>query len=319
MNQYFLVVFVGLLVHSAVNAQCVLNGGFEQWDSTFVPPAQYPTPIQWQWALPTVCGSNNYLTVPATPANTGSFSAKLEAQLCTISPLGTFLQCGIVFSGDINSLSARHLSFSCNSRPTHIDFQYMFHQEGNDSGFVKVVLFNYDSITPGTLPYWSRVDTVAFASGYMHQEVTNFTLFSLPINYLKVDTPAFIHIYFSTSKTVAEAFLGTPTPYVHAYPGTTLWLDDVHISTSGLGVPDNTIYKEPLFFPNPVNDVLYFREPQRSSIQSVRVTDLRGRNTLYQVSPTVQPLFIGDLPTGMYFVRCTLSNGLEIINKLLVQ
>ncbi len=316
MQKHLLIVALALLSQHGLRAQCVLNGGFELWDSTYVPPEPYPVPVDWIWALPNICNSGNYLAVPDTISNSGAYSAKLESQICTNGQGGDVLEEGRLFSGGAYS-PPRGWSFACDSFPTSLDFHYVFHHEGNDSAYVKILLFNYDSITPG-LSSKERVDTVAYSTGYIHQETTSFTPFSLPINYLTADTPAFLHIYFCTSKTLAENH-GNTIPYMYAYPGTTLWLDDVHISTSGLGVPDNIIYKEPLFFPNHANDVLYFREPQRSTIQSVRVTDLRGRNTLYQASPTAQPLYIGDLPTGMYFVRCTLSNGLEIMNKLLVQ
>ena len=195
----------------------------------------------------------------------------------------------------------------------------MFHQEGSDSGYVKVVLFDYDSITPGILPYWSRVDTIAFSSGYMHQEVTSFTPFSLPINYLNVDTPAFMHIYFSTSKTVAEAFLGTPQPYQDAYPGTTLWLDDVHISTGGTGTVERPVSSLPPFYPDPATDLLYFRNAMGSRVRAATLTDLRGQVVLLTTSVGSAPLYIGDLAPGLYLVHCTLSTGKGTIDKLIVQ
>jgi len=195
----------------------------------------------------------------------------------------------------------------------------MFHQEGNDSGYVKVILFNYDSITPGTLPFWSRVDTIAFSSGYMAQEVTSFTPYSLPINYLKTDTPAFIHIYFSTSKFAAENFIGTPTPYVHAYPGTTLWLDDIHISISGMGVNQSLASDRPIIFPNPAQQTLFVRTLPGIRVRTLDLTDLHGRLVLSIASPPSAPVDISNICSGTYFVRYTLSTGQVFTEKILIQ
>ncbi len=251
MKQFLLTIVFGLVVQYATYAQCVLNGGFEQWDSTYVPPEPYPVPVDWIWALPNICTSGNFLAVPDTNSNSGTYCAKLEAQICANGPGGDVLEVGRLFSGGAYS-PPRGWSFACALFPTSLDFHYVFHQEGNDSAYVKVLLFNYDSITPG-LSSIERVDTVAYSTGYIHQEAIAFTPFSLPINYLTTDTPAFLHIYFSTSKTLAEN-PGNTTPYLYAYPGTTLWIDDVYISGGSVSLQEDQPDQPPLFHPNPASD-----------------------------------------------------------------
>lgn len=318
MKQFLISTLLITASQCPVVSQCVLNGSFEQEDSTYYSSATpYLVPSDWTWALPnTPCTPANLLAVLDTISYSGASSVKLESQVCVDDAGYSRLEDGILFSGG-PYFTPRNMSFGCNLSPSHLNFHYMFHQEGNDSGYVKIMLFNYDSLTPG-LFFSERIDTVAFSSGYINQEATSFTPFSLPINYLTADTPAFMHIFFSTSKTLSEHY-GNTSPYLYAYPGTTLWIDDVDISGGNVSIEENELSEPSLFYPNPATDVLYFRELSTTRLLSVNLSDMHGRKVISTSSPISTPLNIGYLAPGLYLVRCNLSDGQRIMDKLLVQ
>lgn len=292
------------------SAQTVPNGGFENWDSTFYTvdaPALYP--YEWSWAEPnTPCWPANFLATSSPESHTGILSAKMESFWC-IDDLGNYrLEEGRLYSGDGYQFPPRDWAFECMARPNYLNFFYKFHKEGFDSAYVRILLFNYDSITPG-LPSILRRDTVGFASGYMHQEVTAFTPYSLPIQYLSADTPAFMHIYFSTSKTLAEGHGNTP-PYLYAYPGTILWVDDVSVSEGTLGAEQTGRKISWATFPNPGHDRIWFNGPEYVGTISLRFFDARGVLAIDDRMPDARAGFdVGGLLPGLYSILIDPEQG----------
>jgi hypothetical protein len=247
-------------------AQVVPNGGFEEWDSTFT-IAPYPRPLMWldiSAVNPNCPVSTNEIMQPSPLSSSGCCSVKLTTHPCKI---------GFIYSGDVFENMPRGWSFQCMARPVHLNFQYMFQPEGSDSAYVKILLFNYDSITPG-LTFFQRVDTVAFASGYMHEAIASFTPYSLPIHYFTSDIPAFMHIWFSTSR--ASGF-GPPNSSTSV--GTTVWIDDVHLS--GTTDINELVQYEPLtVFPNPAGDRIWFKALDPTGDLYVQVFDAKGAQVM---------------------------------------
>lgn len=318
MKPYLFIIVLVLGVQYTGSSQCVINGGFEHWDSTYY-TVSYPdlTPIGWTWALPnTPCYPVNFLVTSDTSAHSGNLSAMLESKTCVDDLGNDRLEEGMLFSGG-PYFTPRNIAFPCTLMPSELRFHYKFHQEGNDSAYVKLLLFNYDSITPGLI-HPERIDTIAFSSGYIHQEATDFTPFSLPVTYLNSDTPAFMQVFFSTSKTLSEHFGNTP-PFLYAYPGTTLWIDDVYISGGNVGVAERELNAAPLFYPNPADALLHFREPALTRILAVTLTDMQGRLVLSTSAPPGSSLDISNMTPGLYLVRCDLAHGPMVMEKLLVR
>lgn len=280
----------------SAQAQVVPNGGFEEWDTsdTLLP---YPYPLMWRWS--------NYIVNPSCPtlgsetmepsflSSSGCCSVKLTTQWCRY---------GFIFSGDLphNGGSA---VFECMARPAYLNFQYMFQPVGGDSAYVKILLFNVDDMN---LP----IDTVGFASGYMHEEVTSFTPFSLPIDYFSADTPAFMHIWFSNSKTISELYPGYfGSPDTNAHVGTTLWLDDVQLSgTTGIS---EEVQREALtIFPNPAGDRIWFKGPEITGELNVLVFDATGVQVLDQhITDPRDGMDVRGLHPGVYSIVLMLRDG----------
>lgn len=276
-------------------AQIVLNGGFEEWDSTHY-TVDWPEvrPLYWwMWQYNTFCVPQNLHAKPSLSHHSGCCSVVMEAAYC-----GSSLELGFIYSGELGQSTPYYWSQLCEDRPTLLNFYYKFHPEGGDSAYVSILLFNYDSITPG-LPYNERTDTVAFSSGYMDQEVTEFTPYSLPVEYLSADTPAFMQISFRTSE----------NSYQYAHPGTTLWVDDVTVNKGTIGVAEHTRPEASIVYPNPGHDQIRFRMPKGSILLRASVFDARGLLVLEAQPPTGSGLDVRGLANGPYTIELTTTAG----------
>ncbi|MDQ3100205.1 MAG: T9SS type A sorting domain-containing protein [Bacteroidota bacterium] len=170
----------------------------------------------------------------------------------------------------------------------------MFHPEGGDSAYVKIVLFNYDSIAGGP-------DTVGFAVGYMHEEITSFTQFSLPIQYLNESIPASMHIFFSTSKTASDQYIhGFGPPSGYASEGTSLWLDDVQLNGT-TSISERVELETLTVFPNPAGDRIWFYGQSIEDDLQVVIFDAKGVQVLDErIRDLQRGLDVSDLCSGMY-------------------
>jgi hypothetical protein len=282
-------------------AQIIPNGGFEEWNLSDTVP--YPYPFMWRWTHVTtdpLCPLPASESMePSLVSSSGSYSIKLTTSMCQI---------GFVFSSG-GSPSPSHWAFECMARPAQLNFQYMFAPIGGDSAFVKILLFNYDSVTPD-LNFWQRLDTAAFASGYIPEGVNSFTPFTLPINYLNEDIPAFMHILFSTSKTASETyFLGYGPPSSSASIGTSFWVDDVHLSGT-VGIQDDPKGQAIAILPNPAGDRIWFQGLEDTGEVNALVFDAKGAQVMDQgiCDPKVG-LDVGPLRPGIYTVVLISGSG----------
>ncbi len=306
MERFVLCLGLGYLVIQA-NAQVIPNSGFENWDSTYYTvefPALYPD--DWIWSEPnTPCWPVNFLAAPSLDSHAGQLSARLGSFACTDDLGIPRLEKGLLYSGNGNQPAPRNWAFDLLERPGHLQFYYKFHPEGGDSAYVKVLLFNYDSITPG-IQFIERIDTVAFSSGYMHDEVTSFIPYDLPVQYLTADTPAFIHIYFSTSKTLSENPYGNTPPGQYASPGTTLWVDDIQLTTGAESIADGAGDESVRVYPVPGRGPFIVTHSMKAAPGILEVLDVTGhvvhREALSARSRSLT-VPLEHLPTGVYLFR----------------
>jgi hypothetical protein len=231
---------------------------------------------------------------PSSLSSSGCCSVKLTTHWCKI---------GFIYSGDHTQLMPRAWGFECGARPAHLNFQYMFEPQGGDSAFVRILLFNYDSITPG-LSFNERIESVGGAAVYIHEEAGSFTPFTLPILYESQDTPAFMHIWFSISRE-----FGVGAPYSSASVGTTLWLDDVHL-TGPTGIQEQDHQKSISIYPNPAGDRIWFKGMHLTGEVHVQVFDAKGAQVLdRRINDPGKGVDVHGLRPGVYSIVLLTHDG----------
>jgi len=176
--KYIIFIFLSA-VSFPLMGQDSLNGSFEDWGYD---PFSFPLCRSWFWGIfNTPCGPYNEVTEKTDDSFHGSWAIKMESQVCSSSS-GLRLRTGRARTTDTeNPLATQPLGWSVeySERPEELSFHYKFHQEGTDSAAVYLLLFNYDIDT-------HTVDTIAITSDYIHEETTEYTELTLPIEYLRM-------------------------------------------------------------------------------------------------------------------------------------
>lgn len=298
----FTIIILILPLCFGLNAQDMINGGFEE----IVPNSSNPYPEHWG-SLHLINFSLCFFTpqtgVISTDSYSGEYSIKMETLNCGSEGLQE--EGGYSIYHFLNGFPEA-ISVPYSERPDFLSFYFKFISQGGDSAKANLLLFNYDSVTPD-LTSLERIDTVAIANVHITQTITEYTQFTVPIEYLSDEYPSYIHIRFRTGE---DCELGG------CHEGTTLWVDDVELSGGTLST-DNSVNADLNFsiFPNPSSEWFRIRSKNRSGIKAVSILDYLGREV--KRWRAVQSKFsIDELPSGTYLVRIETSDGVSM-KKLL--
>ncbi len=302
MKYYALV--LASVVSFTMMGQSQLNSSFENWgyDSYGLPFCH-----NWAWGVVnTPCGPYSAVTEKTNDSFHGSWAVKMESKVCSSPSGGPRLRTGRIqtaITGDTIVTHPLGWSLGYSERPEELSFYYKFHQEGTDSAAIYLLLFNYDVDT-------YNVDTVGIASSYIHEETTEYTEFTLPIEYYKNDTPSFIHILFITSKTLADLGDWEYEPaYELAQPGTTFWVDNIVLrgGTVNTTSPQEEVWNFSVY-PNPTEEEIYLDIPQQVQVDKVQVYDNQGR-VVKEFMDFDNTLNISDIPKGIYYLKLETNKG----------
>jgi len=305
MKRYIIVIFF-LIIQQTLFSQNDISGDFEEW---FCYPPNVVYPHGWlNTVFNTPCFDPDLTTDKESDSQTGNLAAKMMSNICS-DPVGApRLQAGFLFTSQTDDYAIPPLDWSRSyaERPNELSFYHKFQPEGTDSAAVYLLLFNYDAENYLT-------DTVAFASGYIHEETTEYTEFILPIEYLKEDTPSFVHILFICSKTMGDLgyFTFTPAYDINASPGTTLWIDNVVLRG---GTVNTTSPQEEDWnfdtYPNPVDAEIYIDISQQIQVDKIQIYDNQGR-VIKEFMDFDNTLNISDIPKGIYYLKLETNKGMR--------
>jgi hypothetical protein len=273
-----------LLVPAAVRAQ-IPNPGFENWTSG--------SPDNWATSnvVPVV--------VPVTQsstAHTGSSAARGTVVSFYTSTLAPILQSGPGARG-----------FGCTSRPTSLRGYYQFHSVGGDKFATNTIL--YKGVVAGTV--------IGNAASANASEVTSWTQFSVPFNYVSSANP---------DTCIIQIQIVGPVTGSDYHVGSYFLLDDLSFGgVTGVDGPPASASTATAFLesaPNPFasRTTVAFTLARFSSV-TLQVLDLQGR--------VVATLLDGPLdagqhqaswdasrhPSGLYWCRLT-AGGVTLSRRL---
>jgi hypothetical protein len=301
------VTFYLLLFPTVISAQYIPNGGFENWDTINFPAH----PLNWSSLIIGNCTSDELPSERSNDSYTGNWAVEMVTHTCQGFP-GPQIELGFIFTGNYGGgypPSPWALDFS--ESPEELNFYYKFHPEGNDSAYIRVMLFKYDTIET------EITDTVAFSTGYIFMEKEEYTQFTLPITYLSENTPDYIHILFTTSKTLTENIL-PPIPNLYAHIGTTLVIDNVSVSGGTLGINSETNFESSFkVYPNPVYDVFSLEKPEQIQIQQIHLFSNLGKE-ITRFSGSQSIFDVSGINPGLYFLKLNTNQGV-VIKKIVIK
>jgi hypothetical protein len=286
MRKFTQILFISfLMIGLSLSAQVVPNGGFEEWETS---PFGAPQPVGWLAISSSLVATN----VHEVPGHGGGSAAELVA----VEVPGAGVIAPSLFS---------------NSFPVDQKFAKL-------SGFVKGAPVNNDTLYMVITMSKGVSDIVGAGVGYVKQELSDFTEFSVNIFYDSEVVPDSCMITF---------IAGTLSSTGYAHAGTTFTIDDLTLSgIADIGEKDNILNSVGQPYPNPANDQLditfELTEPQALAVS---IFDVSGKLMINQAAQTYYTgqneikLDISDLTSGTYILSIMPAEGKAITRKFMVK
>lgn len=297
-------------IFTALKAQDpVANGGFENWNSA----GAYEEPNGW--------GTINIVSsvVPGAPvtcekstdSHTGQHAIKLTT---TASPADLSQILGVSYQYDTlpgmlfsNSLLGGSPAFPYTQRPVNASFFVKYSPVNGDSAIILVQLTKYTG---------GQTVIVGASTGIIKTAVTNWSYLELPIQYQTNDTPDSLLVIAMSSayglKALSAQFASLPI--VAPQPGTTLFLDDFSLLTTGLNEQGPAKLNFAVY-PNPASTDLTLATTGYqfgNSSLKVEMYDMTGRLVkTINVESALQKVNITELSSGMYVY--SLKDGQNVL------
>jgi hypothetical protein len=295
-----LICVLGGLLLAAISHGQVINGGFEDWDTS----KGYASPVGWD--------NYNAMTKPfssivtcnqRSPGATGTYAMTLNTQ--AIPGLG--IMPGFAVLGKLDSVTHQPVSgVPCTTRPQVFGgyWQYMPYNP-SDAGFIAVVVTKWNTTT-------SNRDTLG--TGYLvpPDMEHEWKMFQVKINYTSTATPDSAIVILSASG-------GFPLKYSY------ISVDDVWLGDSVVQTDVNDIVaKQPAIAisPNPAKNqftLSYFASLSTSI--TVDICDIAGRVVAHQtaivnVGNNEVIVTTNGIANGLYIVR--VSDNTKVYHQKLI-
>lgn len=308
MKKIILLIYVTTLL-VPVFSQNIPNGGFENVIIDTVFPGQ-SYPLNWMpftWLPNIECFP--YLEQQgelSEDSNIGQFAIRMETQGCDAVGNGLQHRASGYYTGTPGLYAPYSFAHTFEERPETLTFYYKYHKENDDSAFVQILLFNYDTVTLD-IPNIERIDTIAYSIGFINEETSEYNQYLLLINYISDSIPEFIKIVFGSGK---NCTLPTCTP------GTTLWVDDVSVSGGTVGIQEDAYEESKItVYPNPTSS--YFRIETKNGVQvkEIAIFDCLGKE-MSKWDTLKEEFNIQNYEVGIYHIRILTSNGI-VLKKLI--
>ncbi len=280
-----------LMTCISLSGQEIPNSGFESWVSF----GNYENPEHWDTGNQTVLGVSIITTTKTNSSHSGTFAAQME----TINFL-TFIVPGLVTLGDFE-VDIWSQQFSINGgipydqRPQRLNLYYTYNPAQGDKMSIGIwLLKNISNPVPDT------VGIVLFESG---ENVSDYTLLSLDINYLSEDTPELMNIVAVSSNPDSPA------------AGSVLKIDDLEFDfTTGLNSCNNPSIS---IYPNPAGDHIMIGEKLFG--YDVEIINCNGRKALEYVSVQKKQVDVSNLSPGLYLIIFSSPDKKQILSQKFIK
>jgi len=288
------------------------NASFEQWEEIGFGP-DILEPVEWSSIKSSDVEGLN-ASAPkvldrSTDAHTGNYSVYLHSvDIFGLTATGTV--CNGRYHDDLNTDKAYSFTDPEDSkwhtvithRPDSLVGWYKANPKTGDFPTVRVVLHT------GYAEVSDNSDTTNYVGGYRlelpSQTVTEWTRFSIPINYYKDINPEFAIVILTSS-------IG-----VQATKDSEAWFDDLKfIYNDGTGVEEMT--DNNISVTGSDGDIVINFKTTKINSATLDVFDIQGRN-LYsdKIQVQSQTRLNLNLNTGIYVVR--INNGSKLISKKII-
>ncbi|WP_028978861.1 PCMD domain-containing protein [Sporocytophaga myxococcoides] len=283
------------------------NSDFENWThySANAPFTSYDQADHW-------ASGNDLLqlatgvqppTEKTTDAQNGTYAVKLTSRKAFNQLAAGNLYLGTFKLNIMNPASSAKFGIPYTDKPTGFNVYYKYNPVNGDSCSIAIYLFKWNSVNK------SR-DTVGIGYFQTNQEVSNYTLLSVPVTYKSQVTPDSATMTFSSSAGGKE---------LKGQVGSTLFIDNLSLDFTPLSTTSPFATTGASLFPNPTKDevkinnapfasgTMYFYNNQGALI-STKVWN-------GAVSPSIS---VSDLAPGYYTCKIVSEEQKSFSTKLII-
>ncbi len=287
MKQLLLHLSILFLISYNIQAQNLVNGGFEDWDD--LAGGLYTQPTGWSSLNVLALLSAPQTVTKTTDAQEGSFAARLE----TKTFFGNLIA-GLLYLGDfdvsqgINGVQ-EGIPFA-GGRPERFTGWYKYESVNGDSAVVFAQLWRYNLQT-------GKRDTIAQAATSFLNSTTSYTQFEIDFTYYSSEQPDSVYVVLVSSGAGGEG---------QGQVGSTLFIDNVLF--------DYTTGIVPLFgtsvavdvYPIPATHQLTVQLSEALHQASLEIYNLQSQLMLQTPLSDLQTqLDVSSLSAGAYTYRIT--------------
>lgn len=83
------------------------------------------------------------------------------------------------------------------------------------------------------------------------------------------------------------------------------------------GIDDSALESTSAFFPNPASDMVWMRD-MPTDVVDVSIVDALGREAARMQVASTEPIHVGNVPNGSYYLRVMDKAGVEVLRQQLV-
>ncbi len=292
MKKYF---YLFIFVLAAVSGKAqIVNNQFENWTNV----GAYDSLNHWSTDdfLVSTCAQKNSVN-----PQSGSASLLLTTSLYVngvyVALPGAASTGGFAVNGVSVDLSKGGQPDTVNH--TYLKGYYKFAPVGSDTGSIEVVLYKRNG---------ANRDTIASGIMLLTAAASSYTVFSVPLNYIRPGTSDSSIVYFQSSGRTVSGLFNTGTI------GSTLYIDSVYFDgITGINeLPSNLVSIN--VFPNPASNILTIESKWKTPVKiTISMLDMNGK--LLQSIPMTdnkQRIDISALANGNYFYELMDERGTKL-------
>jgi plastocyanin len=131
------------------------------------------------------------------------------------------------------------------------------------------------------------------------------------------NTPSGLFQFDPLLDTVTVELTGSGTIFYVCSPHAELGMKGLVSVAIASGIHDHGPVRASAFYPNPASETIRMRDPT-PDVMEVRFINALGRETARMQVLGSEPLYVGDLPNGLYMVRVLDNTGTELSRQPLV-
>ncbi|MCX7745214.1 MAG: PCMD domain-containing protein, partial [Flavobacteriales bacterium] len=226
----------------------------------------------------------------STPSDVhgGTYAAKMVSGV-----LGAFFLPGFLGTGDLNIPNQTiYLGRQFNGRPQQFRGWYKYTPVSGDSAEFRVWLTRYDGLNQQSV-------LVGEGSQKVFGTVSNYTQFSIDINYVDNGTPDTVVIFCTASAGYNLSNLLTSS----GQAGSTLWADDLEfVYPASIG--NNSLMNEKVqVYPSIAQDIINIHTTDLPESLKLRIYDMNGKEILTErMNGNHHVLQVSSLENGSYII-----------------